>query len=755
MTDNLFKQAPMAQPKTYLNEKNAKELLGKFGINVPKSFIAKDAQDAAQKAGALCAPLVVKVVSEDILHKSDSGGVALNLKTAPDVAAAITRMQTLPAIAAARVDGWLVEEMVPAGLEIAIGGFFDPQFGPIVMLGLGGIYIELLKDVTFRICPITEHDAREMIASLKAAQILDGFRGGPVYNKELLVQALLDIGGKDGLFSKHQDTIAEIDINPLILTESRLVAVDARIIQKDASAAKSGHASTHAPGTGTGTGTGVNANASVMEKFKPLFFPQSIAVLGASTKDVTIANTFIRRLKEFGYEGDIFPIHPNAETVEGLKAYPNLLSAPKNIDYAYVAISAERLLQSIDLPPGKCKFLQIITSGFAETEQGRQQQEQLLQIARQSQIRLLGPNCLGTYSPAGKLTFPKDAPLDAGAIGVVSQSGGLSTDIIKRGQWRGLRFSGLATIGNSVDVKPVELLEYFLLDPATKAIGLYIEDIKDGRAVFDLLRTSRTVKPVVILRGGATSQGQVAAQSHTGALASGDEAWQALSEQTVVELVDTIDEFINALLALQSLQLRATTATNNVVLFGNGGGSSVLGADCFARAGLDVSPFARATIDELEAIGFPPGTSVVNPIDTPVRTLQEKEGFIAKEILDVVYDKAKPDAVAMHLNLAAFVGRGTNNPLQNLINIITQTKQTRGMDTHFVLALRSDRSEALDALRREYIELARQSGIPVYDEIVDMAKALRIVSNLERKLILHSKELAVDTAAHDPLVRRA
>lgn len=730
MIDHSIKQAPAGMKKAFLNEKEGKALLSSFNIEVPKSFIACDAQDALVKIGSLTPPFVVKVVSEEILHKSDSGGVALNLSTAQEVAAAITRMQAIPAIAAARVDGWLIEEMIPSGLEIAIGGFFDAQFGPILMLGLGGVYIELLRDITFKICPITEQDAHDMVAGLKATAIFDGFRNGPIYNKSLLVQALLHIGGKDGLFLKHQDSISEIDINPLILTEARLVAVDARIIQKNQNAVPSTPLKIQ-PST---------SQALIVEKFRPLFFPRNVAVLGASTKETTIANTFIRRLKEFGFVGQIFPIHPKADTIEGLKAYPNLLSAPEDIDYAYVAIGAERILKSIDLPPGKCHFIQIITAGFAETEQGRQQQDQLLRVASQSKIRLLGPNCLGTYSPAGKLTFPKDAPAEVGTIGIVSQSGGLSTDIIKRGQWRGLRFRSLVTIGNSVDVQPVELLEYYLADPATSAIGLYIEDIKDGRAVFELLRNARNIKPIVILRGGATQQGRIAAQSHTGALASDDQAWLAFVEQTFVELVETVDEFINALLALQCLQLRVTTPTRNVVLFGNGGGSSVLGADCFGRLGLDVSPFAPEVLNALEEIGFPPGTSMVNPIDTPVRTLQEKEGFIAKEILDIVYDKAKPDAVAMHLNLAAFAGRGAN-PVQNLIKVITETKQKRGLNTHFVLALRSDRSQELDALRREYIEMARLSGIPVYDEIYDMAKALKIVSNLERKVIAHKMEM--------------
>lgn len=724
-----------------LNEKAGKELLASFGIDTPQSFVANSAHEAQDRATTLVAPYVVKVVSREILHKSESGGVAVGLNNEREVAEAIDRMRSLPAIVGARVEGWLVEEMIPSGLEVAIGGYNDPMFGPVIMLGLGGIYIELLKDVTFRLCPISEADARSMINELAAAKLFDGFRGAAAYDREILVQALMKIGGADGLFLSHQDTIEEIDINPLIHTGDRLVAVDARFI---------GKANTQAARPASANLTG----ESVLQHFRPLFEPGTVAVLGASTKDVTIANTFIRRLQEFGFSGEIYPIHPKADEVEGLKAYPSLAQTPRNVDYTYVAIAAERIAASIDVPPGKCRFIQIISAGFEESTEGKAKQDALLESARRAKVRLLGPNCLGTYSPRGGLTFPKDAPAEPGNIGVVSQSGGLSTDIIKRGQWRGLRFSGLATIGNSLDVKPVELLRYYLADPATKAIGLYIEDIKNGREFFDALRSTSHPKPVVILRGGATSQGQLAAQSHTGALASGQEAWEAMARQTLVEIVDTIDEFINVLLALQFLELRTTSPTNNVVLFGNGGGSSVLGADSFARSGLDVSPFAPDVVNALTALGFPPGTSVTNPIDTPVRSLQEKEGFIAKEILDIVYEKAGPDAIAMHLNLAAFVGRGTSNPLQNLIDVITQTRKERGAQVHFVLALRSDRSEALDCMRRDYIELARQSGIAVYDEVVDMARSLRAIGNLERKLIAHEQSMQ-NIVASEPQLQDA
>jgi acyl-CoA synthetase (NDP forming) len=297
-----------------------------------------------------------------------------------------------------------------------------------------------------------------------------------------------------------------------------------------------------------------------------------------------------------------------------------------------------------------------------------------------------------------------------------------------------LRFSGLVTIGNSADVKPHELVEYYFDDPQTKAVGLYVEDIKEGRAFFDLLRSAKATKPVVILKGGRSKLGRLAAASHTGALAGDDKAWTALAAQAPVVLVATVNEFIDTLLALQHLTLRPEKPTRAVTLFGNGGGSSVLGTDIFASVGLEVAPFDETTRAALDAMGLPPGTSVANPIDTPVRTLQEKEGWVAGEILDIIYAHARPDAVAMHLNLSAFVGRGTIDPIDNLFAVVEQTQRKWPGVCHFVLALRTDGSPDLDARRRTYRDKARAVGVPVFDEIPAMAKALAAVGHLERRL---------------------
>jgi acyl-CoA synthetase (NDP forming) len=499
------------------------------------------------------------------------------------------------------------------------------------------------------------------------------------------------------------------------------MAADARFILSDVNALPKREITSH-------------GTRDPLDEFRPLFEPRTVAVLGASTKDVAIANTFIRRMKDFGYTGAIYPIHPSAGEIEGLKAYPSLADTPEPVDYAYVAIGAQRIPAALEAAGGRCRIAQVISSGFGELEEGKALQDELVRAARSSGTRVLGPNCLGTYSPRGGLTFPVGAPKETGEIGVIAQSGGLSTDIIKRGQWRGLRFSGLVTIGNSADVTPHELVEYYLADKQTKAIGLYMEDVKEGRAFFDLLQSARATKPIVILKGGRSMQGRLAAASHTGALAGDDRAWDALTKQAPVVLVGTVDEFIDTLLALQYFNLRPAKPTKAITLFGNGGGSSVLGTDIFSDYGLDVSPFQGAALDLLEQIGLPPGTSVANPIDTPVRTLQEKDGWIAGEILDIVFEHAMPDAIAMHLNLAAFVGRGSVDPIGNLFRVIEETLKKWPGIAHFALALRTDGSPELDESRRQYRAKAHEIGLPIFDEIAGMALALSKIGQLEKRL---------------------
>jgi len=230
MTAQKLIAAAKQDGRAALDELAGKQLLASFGVSVPKSVIAKDAAAVAQAIAGMQPPFALKVMSPEILHKSDAGGVKIGLKNAEELEQAITAMAAAPQIKTARVDGWLIEEMAPAGQEVVVGAVRDPNFGPLVMVGLGGIFVEILADVAFRICPITRLDAAEMLDELKGVALLDGARGRVRASREAIIDVLLKIGGENGLLMQHADDFKEADINPLIVSANGAVAVDARFV---------------------------------------------------------------------------------------------------------------------------------------------------------------------------------------------------------------------------------------------------------------------------------------------------------------------------------------------------------------------------------------------------------------------------------------------------------------------------------------------------------------------------------------------
>ncbi len=479
---------------------------------------------------------------------------------------------------------------------------------------------------------------------------------------------------------------------------------------------------------------------TILAKYAPLFTPKTVAVIGASTKGNALPNVFIRRIREFGFAGEIYPIHPAADKIDGLTAYRTLADTPLPVDYAYIAVSAAQIPDMLSAAAGHVRFAQVISSGFGEVDEGKDLQARLAAAAHAGGMRLLGPNCLGIYTPRGKVTFTEIGPREVGTVGIISQSGGLGTDIIRRGMGRGVKFSGLITVGNCADLGPSDLLEFYLADPQTKVIGFYIETARDGRRLFEILREARARKPVVLLKGGRTRQGLAAAASHTGSLAGDARAWTALSRQTGCELVDTLDEFIDTLLIFQALTPRIQQPTQRVVLFGNGGGTSVLATDYFARLGLDVRPFDQPTLDALQALKLPPGTSITNPVDCPVSTLQQDDGRVAEKILDGIYAKGKPEALVMHLNMSAFVGRTKPEVLENLVQAALRVQTQYPGQAHFVLVLRSDGEPKLEARKREFRDKAVALGIPVYDEMSNAGRALAALQAHEQ--FVHTRGFA-------------
>lgn len=473
----------------------------------------------------------------------------------------------------------------------------------------------------------------------------------------------------------------------------------------------------------------------VRAQFEPLFAPRAVAVAGMSRTREAQGNRFVRALREFGYAGPLYALHPSASDIDGVPAYPSFAEMPGPVDYAYVAVPAASLVDLLGSAT-TVAFAQVITSGLGESgPEGAGLERRVVEAARRSGVRIVGPNCLGMFSPRGGVSFIGPAARTVGSVGVISQSGGLGADILLRGQQRGVAFSGLVTVGNCADVDPPELLEYYLHDPATRVIGMYLEHVRRGRALFELLRDSSAHKPCVLLKGGRSESGQRAAASHTGAMLTGDRVWQALARQTGCVLVDTLDGFLTALLALQNIRPDIDRPVHRVALVGNGGGSSVLGCDQLARAGLQTPPLDEATRAQLERLGLPAGSSVANPIDAPVDALAHRDGTVIGEVLRVIRDSQQVDAVVIHLNLTALVTVAAlpSAVVEAMLAAIVRWRAEPN-PLPVVVALRSDGTPGTESARRRFADLLAGAGVSVVPEITDAAAALGAVTSVSNHL---------------------
>ncbi|MFC9660031.1 acetate--CoA ligase family protein [Nocardia sp. NPDC127606] len=699
----------MADGSTMVDEASAKQVLRAAGVSVPSGRSATTFEQLRVAAAELKTPLVLKAVSPTVVHKSDLGAVVVGLHDANEVVAAARRMADNLRAAGHEVSGFLLEEMAEPGQELVVGAVRRDGLGWIVMVGIGGIFVELIGDVTFAFGPLERAEIRRMIRSLRGKGILEGARGRPPVDVEGLVSVVEQLAGPRGLLSHAPAELLAVDLNPVIVSASGATAVDARFI-------------VGAPGSA------VDSPPQLASDFQPLFGPRTIAVAGASSKKTNAANMFIRNTRDFGFDGSIFPLHVTADEIEGLPAYRDVASLPADVDYLYVALPGAAVADLLETGAGRVKFAQIVSSGFGETADGGEKQQALVDAARRSGTRIIGPNCVGTHSSRGRLTFIDEVDPVEGGVCVVSQSGGLAIDILRLGSSRGLQFNSVVSLGNGADVSPAELVRHHLDDPAVSVIGLYLESLAEAKAVMDVALQGTARKPIVLLAGGRTSSGARAASSHTGALMTDHTLWPVLARQSGFVLVDTLSELVNALLAFQFRDAAVRPVDNEVVLFGNGGGSSVLATDALERVGLSLADLEPGVLEKLTAVGLEPGSSLVNPIDAPAPAIAARNGQVAEDVLrEVMNSDQPPAAMISHLNvgvIASHTGHAGTDAVESIITAIGQVRADYPGRSHHGLVLRSDGRPATEQRIREYRSLAGFFGLPVFDEIAQAVGAI-------------------------------
>ncbi len=349
-----------------------------------------------------------------------------------------------------------------------------------------------------------------------------------------------------------------------------------------------------------------------------LFHPRSVAVVGVSAKqrDWGGGELFVRALRLMKFPRPIYPVNPRAEKVMGMRCYPSVREIPGPVDFVISSIPAPAVPRLMDDAAAKgVRAIHFFTAGFRETGEKKLAalEGQVLERARAAGIRLVGPNCMGLYCPAGGLSFNREFPTEPGNVAFVSQSGLNAEELVLYAALRGVRFSKVISYGNATDLDESDFLNYLADDPETEIITCYIEGVKDGRRFLEALEAASAVKPTVVLKGGLTGAGSRAAESHTGSLAGSAEVWEAACRQAGVVTVDTLQELEDVLVTFRFLP---KPAGRGVAIVGVGGGSSVLSADLAEHVGLKVPALSRRVQAKLREFTPLAGTSVRNPLDT-------------------------------------------------------------------------------------------------------------------------------------------
>ena len=525
----------------------------------------------------------------------------------------------------------LVAEMVRGHRELIAGIVRDPQFGPCVMLGLGGVLTEALGDVAFAAAPLLEDEARRLIRSLRASHLLtEPFRGEPAVDEATLLVLLLGLGR----LALERPDLLSADVNPLVVRGGTPVAVDALVVLAGDDAAKPARRAA-AP-----------SDAAVLERFRPLFHPRGIAIAGASTHPGKFGFAILHNLLRFGYDGEVFPVNREGAEVLGRASLRDVSEIPDGrADLVFVCTPTAvnvQLLRACAKKGVRAAF--VASGGYGEAgEEGAQLGRELVRTADELGMVLAGPNGQGVISTPRSMCAQIVAPYPPpGRISVASQSGNLVSSFLNYAVESGIGVSKAISCGNSAQTTLADYLDYFAADPETAVALTYLEGIANGERFFEAVRRLTARKPLVLVKGGVAAAGQRAARSHTGSLATDDRVFDGVCRQLGALRAPSVEAAYEwaATLATQPLP-----RGRRVVVFTTAGGWGVLAADACAAAGLELIPLPDSVRERIDSL-VPARWSRNNPIDLAGGETRDT----IPEVMDLVCAHPDVDAV-IHLGI--------------------------------------------------------------------------------------------------------
>jgi acetyl coenzyme A synthetase (ADP forming)-like protein len=665
-----------------LSEAEGYLLLKNHGIPVPEFFVAGTRQEVAEGAGRVGYPLVMKVISPQVIHKSDAGGVITGIQSAADAENAFdTIVKNLEAFdPSAVISGIIIEQQKKKGLEILIGGRIDPTFGKVITVGMGGTLVELIKDISIRVLPVSPEDISAMLHELQAYRLIKGFRNEPARDKEALI-ALIDAVAR---FFIDSAEVVEFDLNPVFLYEQGACVVDARFYVTDEA-----------------------AQPVVIQKqaLPPdILNAKSIAVVGASPDSNKVGYAILRNLLAF--PGKLYPVNPKHTQILGRTVYPTLTSIPDPVDIAVIVVPARFVVDVVEEAGKKgTPLVVIISSGFRESgEAGSLLEDQVLTIARQYGIRIVGPNCLGVMLPHQGIntTFDPISP-KSGRIAFISQSGAIISTIVDWSLPEEIGFSAVISIGNQADLSFEDFLLYAGDEPHTRAIILYIEEVRRGKRFMEIAREVTRKKPVVAIKSGSSRIGQMTAASHTGSLSGSYEVYMAAFWQSGIIPVRSIRE------AFQTAELLSSEGYPKgirAIVISNAGGFAVLSSDYAEQFGIEMVEFPPAIIQELDAF-LPPDWNRRNPIDMV--------GDASADRFARTFDVMIKNQDAWDIAFVIAVPSAISDPIRVSNELVRFSKNTHKMIVGCMIGGDSMKTP---------LRILRDSGIPNFPDLEDAFKAV-------------------------------
>jgi acetyl coenzyme A synthetase (ADP forming)-like protein len=583
-----------AEGRTALSTAECETLCRSYGIAQPKEAMASSVGEAARMATEIGFPVVMKIVSPEILHKTDAGAVVVGVRTAAEAEQAYETIlrNAKKHDPSARVSGVLIQQMLVGGHEVIVGALTDPSFGKVVAFGLGGVLVEILKDVTFRLAPATEADALSMLDGIAAAEILRGVRGTAPVDRTALARIIVAVSQLVTDF--HE--IHELDLNPVFASANGAIAADVRIIVDFAP-----HRERYRP-----------SQDEILRAMNRIMKPDAVAVIGASPEDGKIGNSVMKNLINGGYQGAIYPIHPKVPEVLGRKAYKSVKDIAGAIDVAVFAIPAPLVAGALkECGEKKIPGAVLIPSGFAETG-NVELQDQIVAVAREYNVRLMGPNIYGFYYTHKNLCATFCTPYDIkGSAALSSQSGGVGMAIIGFSRSAKMGVSAIVGLGNKSDIDEDDLLTFFEQDPNTQVIAMHVEDLKDGRSFAEVAQRVSKKKPVIVLKAGRTAMGARAAKSHTAALAGNDRIYDDVLRQSGVVRAMSLNDMLEF---ARCLPILPAPKGENVLIITGAGGSGVLLSDACVDNGLTLMTMPP-DLDAAFRKFIPPFGAAGNPVD--------------------------------------------------------------------------------------------------------------------------------------------